>query len=719
MKAIFTFFLLSISTMITAKSASIDYDDLNLITAVIVDRNGDEYPYRDVNMILCPGTSRTIKIKLIYQKNEVTYDIPQQDYVNFNFQWTLNGNAINGATNSTYTVDGPVGTYRCVLSKPSNAAQTKDSYPAVLSFSSSPYSALSDIINAKGQLSNQCTGSTIKLSAFHDSNSTTYKWYKDGTLLPNETRRVLNTGSSGTYNVVPSDGSCALSFSSTEVISLHFGSVIESDFSYSDDSLTCDGSYLYGPATGDRHGNGWAEGLTHQWLRNGVEIPGATQNTYYAYQEGLFSLRVRQGTCESISNGKRIYKATKNQKPVLSAPAAFVEGLIYRISINNPGYSTQWFKDGLPMANYNHSLEVSTSGVYKVRKGSGDCAIDSDPLQVVFGQSLAPTITASDPTILTCANFYRLPYLSFNSLPFVNTNGFTFRWIKDGVELPLSNLYADERTLYPSENGQYRLRVTIGTASGLSNMITVSSASSHSIALIAQNSTTEACQGNVIKLSIPNTAVSNYVSTSWTWKKDGLTIPNQSGKKLTATQSGTYTATYQGNGCSVTSGPLAVTIGGPPPSATLSGQHAIRSGETANLQLTSSAKDSYFFTLSDGTAYLGQSLVTPVPKSPTVSTTYTLASFGTHCGSSSNATGLARIDVTNCAIGIVNATLSGGAWNTPGIWSCGSIPTILDAVRISQPHTVALPSDYTATAKSVEMQGNVQYNANAKIQLGQ
>jgi len=43
----------------------------------------------------------------------------------------------------------------------------------------------------------------------------------------------------------------------------------------------------------------------------------------------------------------------------------------------------------------------------------------------------------------------------------------------------------------------------------------------------------------------------------------------------------------------------------------------------------------------------------------------------------------------------------------------------LDAVRIGQPHTVALPANYTATAKSVELQGNVQYNANAWLKVGQ
>lgn len=123
------------------------------------------------------------------------------------------------------------------------------------------------------------------------------------------------------------------------------------------------------------------------------------------------------------------------------------------------------------------------------------------------------------------------------------------------------------------------------------------------------------------------------------------------------------------------------------------------------MQLTSSTKSPYFFTLSDGTEYLGQALTTPVPKSPTVSTIYTLVRFWTHCGPSPNASGLARIEVTNCAIGVVNATLSGGTWNTPAVWSCGSVPTALYAVRISQPHTIALPADYTATAKSMELQG--------------
>ncbi len=705
------------------ETAALPYKNLSLYTAALVGADGAAFPnaYQDVYQNLCTGASLTLRIKLTYQENGVTTDVPQADYANFNFQWMFNGNPISGATNSTYIVNGNSGTYHCVLSQPACAGQTKNSYSATLNFSSSPYAYLSDVADGKNQLRNQCVGSTIKLSSSYVSNSATYSWYKDGVLLPNETNRILAIGSTGTYSVKPSDGACAISTQANEDIAINIGSSIENYLSFSADSLFCGGVYTYGPGTGDNPGKGWADGLTYQWLRNGKEIPGANRNGYYANQEGYYSLRVRQGTCESVSNVRKVKLAVKNQKPVISAPAAFASGITYRIYVDNPGNGAlQWLKDDQPTTNnsYNY-LEISTPGVYKVQIGFGDCAVESDPLVVVFGQSLTPAITTTDSTILTCSDFARSPYLSFNSKYFANTSGLTYRWLKNGIELPLSNFYADKNFNYPNENGTYQLRVSKGAATGLSNQIVVNSASTRSVMLTAQYDITSICQGNVIKLRIPQTVLSFYSGTSWVWKRSETPIPNQSSNTLIATQSGTYTATYQGNGCSITSEPMQVTVGSPAPTATLSGYHTIRNGETANLQLTSSAQGPYFFTLSDGTEYLGQALTTPVPKSPTVSTTYALMSFGTHCGPSPNASGLARIDVTNCAVGVINATLSGGTWTTPGIWSCGSIPTALDPVRISDAHTIALPTDYTATAKSVELRGNVQYNVNAGLKVGQ
>jgi hypothetical protein len=43
----------------------------------------------------------------------------------------------------------------------------------------------------------------------------------------------------------------------------------------------------------------------------------------------------------------------------------------------------------------------------------------------------------------------------------------------------------------------------------------------------------------------------------------------------------------------------------------------------------------------------------------------------------------------------------------------------MEAARISTDHVIALPANYTATAKSVELRGSLQYNANAWLKVGQ
>ncbi len=64
-------------------------------------------------------------------------------------------------------------------------------------------------------------------------------------------------------------------------------------------------------------------------------------------------------------------------------------------------------------------------------------------------------------------------------------------------------------------------------------------------------------------------------------------------------------------------------------------------------------------------------------------------------------------------------TLASGNWNTPALWSCGTVPTAMDAVIIDASHTVTLPDSYSAKAKSVDLRGQIQYNANAGLQMGQ
>ncbi|WP_373512258.1 M43 family zinc metalloprotease [Persicitalea sp.] len=702
----------------SAASNPVTYNNIDLYSLAVVGADGEPFAntYQNAYQNLCNGSALTLKAGLTYSANGVNRQLTDVELANFNFQWTLNGNAISGATGASYAANGVGGTYRYVLSRLDCANQSKVSYFASLNYNSYSNSYISDYQAIGNPLRTQCAGNTIKLQASYASNTATYQWYKDGVLLHAQTGRILLAGSSGSYRVVPSDGGCQISTSDNDKIAVSLADKLENYITAPSDSIACNGLYLYGPATGQSYGNTWAAGLTYQWLRNGQEILGATSNGYFTSQAGTYSLKLRQGTCESVSSGKRIYTADKNQKPIISAPASFASGITYRIYLENTGSNGfQWFKDDQPIFGYNY-LDVSSSGVYEVRKGYNDCAIDSDPLTIVFGSTLSPGILADNVVNLACSNGNYSPYLRLDYRFYANTSGLTFRWMKDGADLPLSNYYADKNYIYQTESGLYQLRVTNGSASGVSNGIAITSSSNVILPITALNEVKDACDNNVVKLSFLQTLVYN---ANLVWRKDGIILSNQSSNTLAATQSGTYTATYQGNGCTVTSEPITVTIGGPLPTATLSGHYAIRSGETANLQLASSAQGPYFFTLSDGTEYLGQALTMPVPKSPIESTTYALTSFGTHCGLSPSASGLARIDVTNCAIGVVNATLSGGTWTTPGIWSCGSIPTALDLVRINASHTVTLPDNYPANVKSLELLGTIQQSLNAGLKVGQ
>src|SRR5690606_26169494 len=51
------------------------------------------------------------------------------------------------------------------------------------------------------------------------------------------------------------------------------------------------------------------------------------------------------------------------------------------------------------------------------------------------------------------------------------------------------------------------------------------------------------------------------------------------------------------------------------------------------------------------------------------------------------------------------STVTSGGWVNASTWSCGTIPTALDAVKINDSHTVLIPGGYTAKVKSIELRG--------------
>ncbi|GAB2772878.1 hypothetical protein GCM10027275_14780 [Rhabdobacter roseus] len=713
-------------------SQAIQVNNGAIYAALIVDANNQLLPNTDddqnISLSRCPGSSLTLKARLTNLQNNIEVPLPESDLTNFTYQWTLDGAPLAGATGISYAASGN-GVYRYAVTSSLCTSQSKTSKSATLSSNAMASSTTSGAYGGRLPLERQCTGSTVNLYSTYASNSASYTWYKDGIAIPGETRRTFIAGNKGTYRVIASDGSCIISVPGDDGVALNFSSVLEnhiftrklttSGFIEVKDSLVCrDYMFMFGADFWPEGANGqrtrWAEGLSYQWLRNGVEIQSATYLNYSTNLEGIYSLRIRQGTCESISNSKSLYKSDKAQKPEILTPTSFGNGVSYYLHLK---YATnqEWFKDDQPLNNRDDSLLVSTPGVYKVRKSFSQCAIDSDPVLVSFGNTLSPMISARDSVRLVCNSASSPALLYLEQKFFQSTSGLSYRWMKDGIDLPLSDPYADKDTILIFQNGVYQLRVSNGLASGVSNPIRVSSVSNQTVQLSSLNGQLTSCNGTSIRLTFPSTSLVNPVLT---WMKDDVLIPGQSNSWLNAQQSGIYTASYQGNGCTITSEPIQVTVGGPLSLATLTGSQAIRVGENANLLLSSTVQPPFYYKLSDGSEYYPQTNSHTSVKAPSVSTTYTLINFGTPCGLG-NTAGVAQIDVTNCLAGTTNYTLNSGLWSNPYIWSCGSVPTVLDPVRVNSAHTIYLQEGNEARSKSIELQGQLEHGSNSNLHIGQ
>jgi hypothetical protein len=64
-------------------------------------------------------------------------------------------------------------------------------------------------------------------------------------------------------------------------------------------------------------------------------------------------------------------------------------------------------------------------------------------------------------------------------------------------------------------------------------------------------------------------------------------------------------------------------------------------------------------------------------------------------------------------------SITSGLWSTSSVWSCGRIPTAVDAVRINIGHTVTLPASYVGHAASLDLQGTLTQQLNASLSMGQ
>jgi len=294
-----------------------------------------------------------------------------------NSQWRKNGVNIAGATGHSYSAT-TTGYYSCEVS---NGCGSQISDSLLVTITGPPSSEITPL----GPLT-FCTGGNVVLKAPVVAGNT-YKWYLNSVQVGTDS--MYTATSSGTYRVTVTKNNCS---SSDSVLV----AVLNPPLSV----ITPVGNLTFCSGDSVKLNASTGAGYSWQWLKNGVNINGATSSSYTAKASGSYSVLVT-ATCSVLSSPVTV---TVNAKPAPaitnSGPLTFCNGDSVVLSTSNTvGATYQWKKNGNVIAGAtSFKYTAKTAGTYKVVKTNSLGCSGTSSGKIVTIDNPTATITAQGPT---------------------------------------------------------------------------------------------------------------------------------------------------------------------------------------------------------------------------------------------------------------------------------------------------------------------------------
>jgi gliding motility-associated-like protein len=457
------------------------------------------------------------------------------------YQWQLNGNNIPNETNQTLNITSG-GSYTVVV--------TSTDGTCVSSSEAFVVTETVPTISSANNISTICPGETLTLFG---STAETYQWQLDNVNIVNGTSQNLVINQAGTYTVISSffDGTCTSiseAFVVTEIIP-----VITGD---GGGSSICPGSSLQLTAS---------NADLYQWQLNGVNIAGATSQSYSATQAGIYTVTTLISGCVSTSSNFVVTEIS----PTISSTnnqSTFCPGTILTLT-SSIGTDYQWQLNGSNLVGEtNQTITIAQSGSYTVVVTDGFCSATSSVFVV---NEIIPTVTSSNGTNSLCPG---------ETITLTSSVGSSYQWQLNGNSI----IGETNQTLTITAGGTYNIIVTSSDESCTST--SAAFVITETIPIVTStNNVTIICPGESIILT-------SSLADSYQWQLNGFDIAGQTNQTLTITEVGDYTVITSNSSCISTS--LIFSIDNF--SATISsnnGQNVICSGQS--LLLTSSIGTSY------------------------------------------------------------------------------------------------------------------------------
>lgn len=312
-------------------------------------------------------------------------------------------------------------------------------------------------------------------------------------------------------------------------------------------------------------------GSSYEWSLNGEVIPGATEATYNASQQGTYSVVIIDGECRVPADNTAEVTVTPAPTGSISpSSAAICTGGSATLTATG-GDSYTWFRDGVEITGEtNATLQVTQAGTYSVTIHQGDCTAQGTNTSTVTVAS-APTGNISPSNTSICAG---------GSTTLTATGGSTYTWFRNGSEINGQT----GATLNVTQAGTYTVTIHQGSCDG--------PASNSSVVTTASSPTGNITPASASVCSGASTTLTASGGDSYTWFRNGNEINGQTNATLTVTQAGTYTVTIHQGDCSAdASNSATVSLAAAPTGNISPANAAICAG--GSTVLTATGGDSY------------------------------------------------------------------------------------------------------------------------------
>src|SRR5450432_21777 len=480
-------------------------------------------------------------------------------------QWLKDGLIINGATGQTFTARLS-GTY--IVQLTSGTGCTVNSAPQLVTVNPVPPKPT---ISAGGPVT-FCSNDSVKLTSSAASGN---QWIRDGAFIQDSVSKTLIVKTSGAYKVlVTATGGCQSASDSIKVTVINL---------LTPPTVSADGPLTF--CNGDSVVFSSTSATGNQWLKDGVNIVGATNQTFTAKLSGAYTVQLSSGGgCNVTSAPKVVLVNPVPPKPVISAagPVTFCSNDSVRLTSSSPA-GNQWLKDGVNILDsVATTLTVKTSGAYKVQvTGAGGCLAISDSTKVtVINLLTPPTVSASGP----------LTFCNGDSVVFSSTSATGNQWLKDGVNI----VGATNQKFTAKISGAYTVQLSSGGGCN------VTSAPQVVLVNPVPPKPTISAAGPVTFCSNDSVRLTSSSPAGNQWLKDGVNIQDSVSKTLIVKTSGAYKVQVTGaGGCLAISDSTKVTVINllTPPTVSASGPLTFCNGDSVVFSSTSATGNQW---LKDG-----------------------------------------------------------------------------------------------------------------------